>query len=171
MATLTALLISVATGAFSGCGGITPPETPRTLAVDDFPNCVVRINGEQISEEPTSDELISFEAGETLNVEVELTLREGLEQSQLVPGIIHLMMAANDDDGEEMASFIPLYFEESNDDAVRDTQDVVRMVNEWPLKNVEPGTYELLVTSGIEPMGSLDAIPVSPVFSTTVVVR
>ena len=162
MATLTALLVSIATSTFSGCGGITPPETPRTLSVADFPACVVKINGEQLTDDP-----LSLKAGGTLHVEVELTVREGLEQSQLMPGMIHLMMAADDEDGEEMASFMPLPFVEVEGDGADDTQNVVRMANEWTLKDVEPGTYELLVTSGIE-RETVDELVVSPVFSSIV---
>jgi hypothetical protein len=166
MATLTAVLMAAGISTFSGCG-ISPPETPATLAVADFPACAVKINETELA-----DDTFSFKAGETVNVEADLTLREGLEASELMPVMIHLMMSASNEQGEESATFYPLTAvdEDSAQEEDGSSPNVVHLTAEWTPK-VEPGTYELRLYTAVEPMGSPDEIPLSPVFSSIVEIQ
>ncbi len=149
-----------------GCDGPLPPSNPQPLATEDFPSCVVKING-------ADPEGQVFTSGEELKIELELTLRDGLSKSEVYPPHVYLLQAADNEQGEIGVAYTLLAVEESEDEA----ENVFRVNTTWKAE-AEPGTYEFRICGGLLPTAEEneaaqegDIFPLTPVYRATVEVQ
>jgi hypothetical protein len=127
---------------FAGCGNdeIMPPENPPELVLDDFPACVVTINGEILS-----DETFSFKSGDSLKIEVALTYREGVDPDLVLPCMVHIIK-----DADRLWEDVAHWGTNLVDDPVDVPENTLIWEAEWT-PEVEPGSYGLYVCTELRP--------------------
>lgn len=158
------LLVAIQCNLLVGCDSSThptPPANPAPLATDDFPSCIVTIDG-------SNPEGMTLAAGEEVRIEIELQLREGLDRSDVFPPHVFLVKAANNEQGEEGVSFAALPVDEE------EQHRSFRVNTDWKV-DADPGSYELRISSGLLPTPEQteepELIPLVPVFRATVEVQ